>query len=601
LWDEAAVRYQHEQAPNTRLRTSQYVTMRDGVKLATDLYLPKGLAPGKRLPALLCQTRYYRGLELRWPFSRFLSPPRTLYPEFFIDNGYAFVAVDTRGTGASYGHRVSDFSADEVADGAEIVNWIIAQPWSDGKVGSYGVSYAGTTAELLLANMHPAVKAAAVISGSYDFYADIALPGGMVWRAFNAEWSRRSEALDRNELGHLLSWWQALGFKGVRAVDSDPHGMSLAEATREHTGNYRYFSELQRVTYRDDRFGAGTLDTISPFNFHGKIRTAGVPIYSQSGWYDFTYARAGVSRFLTTPNPGSRVTIGPWTHGYVEIDPGHERRSRQFATNFDLLRFFDYYLKGVQSEIDSNPIHYWTVVENKWKSGVAWPPPEAHAVEYFFGPGHTLSTGRPVGSEYDLYRVDSGLGRADYTRWAISNVEDGEGYPKTAPDEASLLVYESGRLTDDTEVTGDPQLTLWLTSNASDGQFFVYLEDVDANGRVAYVTEGLLRGLHRRVAAEAPPYIVQGVWHSYRRGDALPLVPGEAAELEIDLLPISYLFRSGHRIRIALAGADKDHFDPLPGPPPEWRVLRDPAHPSGVVLPVIHPRVRPAKGVTSDR
>jgi uncharacterized protein len=136
-------------------------------------------------------------------------------------------------------------------------------------------------------------------------------------------------------------------------------------------------------------------------------------------------------------------------------------------------------------------------------------------------------------------------------------------------------------------VTGDPQVTLWLTSSASDGQFFVYVEDVDPNGKIAYVTEGLLRGVHRRVATEAPPYIVQGAWHSYRYGDALPLVPGEAAELKIDLLPISYLFRSGHRIRIALAGADKDHFDPLPGPPPEWRVLRDPAHPSRVVLPVI--------------
>src|SRR5271166_6185472 len=104
LWYDAGSRYPPEPAPETRLRTSQYVTMRDGVKLAIDLYLPKGLAPGKRLPTLLCQTRYYRGAELRWPFSRFMSPPQTLYPEFFIDNGYAFVAVDTRGTGASYGN-----------------------------------------------------------------------------------------------------------------------------------------------------------------------------------------------------------------------------------------------------------------------------------------------------------------------------------------------------------------------------------------------------------------------------------------------------------------------------------------------------------------
>src|SRR5215472_3763361 len=89
--------------------------------------------------------------------------------------------------------------------------------------------------------------------------------------------------------------------------------------------------------------------------------------------------------------------------------------------------------------------------------------------------------------------------------------------------------------------------------------------------------------------SQRPHHVAAGAWHSFRRADARPLIPGEATEIKINLMPVSYLFRPGHRIRIALAGADKDHFDPLPGPSPEWHILRDGAHPSRVRLPVIRP------------
>lgn len=572
--------------PDKMTRTSQYLTMRDGVKLAIDFCLPKGLAPGTRLPALLFQTRYYRGTELRWPFSRFMTAPGLMRPEFFVLNGYAFVTVDARGTGASFGSRVSDFSAEEVADGKEIVDWIIRQPWSDGKVGGFGGSYMGITAELLLSNMHPAVKAAAVVESPYDWYADVGLPGGIRWRALNEEWSRRNGWLDQNRMGQLLSWWQSLALKGVRPVDSDPTGAMLAGAVREHAKNYHYFGELQSVTFRDDRFGASTLERVSPFHFQEQIRAAGVPIYSFGGWYDLFPANAPISRFLTVPNAGNRLTIGPWNHNLIEISPGEERRAQAFSVGWEAVKFFDYHLKGIRREADPDPIHYWTVGEEKWKSAATWPPPGAQAVDYYLAPGHTLSTSRPAGGD-DRYRVDNDTGRGNYTRWATPNGDSGEGYIHTSPNDAKLLVYESDPLSDAVEVTGNPELTLWLTSTAADGEFFVYLEDVGAGGKAVYVTEGLLRGLHRRIGTGAAPYVVQGVWHSFQRADAQPLVPGEPAELKINLIPISYLFRPGHRLRVALAGADKDHFDLLPGPAPEWRVLRDPAHPSRIVLPMI--------------
>ena len=95
--------------------------------------------------------------------------------------------------------------------------------------------------------------------------------------------------------------------------------------------------------------------------------------------------------------------------------------------------------------------------------------------------------------------------------------------------------------------------------------------------------------MHRKAGHGTPPYFEPGPWHSFLRADALPLVPGEPAELTFDLLPISYLFRAGHRIRIAVGGADRDHFDPLPDPAPQWEILRSGEHPSRIDLPLMKP------------
>ncbi len=141
--------------------------MRDGVRLAVDVYLPEGLEPGLKVPAILHQTSYHRSHTFRWPLSLVLDRPDPLM-ELFVTRGYAWIDVDARGSGASFGTRPMPWSPDEVRDGADIVNWIIGQPWSNGLVGATGVSYAGTAAEMLLVNRHPAVKAIAPRFSLYD-------------------------------------------------------------------------------------------------------------------------------------------------------------------------------------------------------------------------------------------------------------------------------------------------------------------------------------------------------------------------------------------------------------------------------------------------
>jgi len=124
-----------------------------------------------------------------------------------------------------------------------------------------------------------------------------------------------------------------------------------------------------------------------------------------------------------------------------------------------------------------------------------------------------------------------------------------------------------------------------VSSTAEDGNFIAYLEDVSPDGRVSYVTEGQLRAIHRRLSDREPPYVQTVPYRTFKRRDALPLVPGETAEIVFDLLPTSYLFQKGHSIRLALSGADASHFNPLTDEPPDLRFHRNQAFLSRIDLP----------------
>ena len=131
-------------------------------------------------------------------------------------------------------------------------------------------------------------------------------------------------------------------------------------------------------------------------------------------------------------------------------------------------------------------------------------------------------------------------------------------------------------------------MTLHLRSTHADGAVFVYLEDVTPDGRVLYVDEGQLRLLHRKVSDEEPPFVTVSPYHSYKEADAEPMVPGELADVTFALHPTSVLFRTGHRIRVAIGGADADTFARVPPEgTPVWTVERGPGVAGHIVLPVI--------------
>ena len=599
---------------------SRYLVMRDGVRIAIDLYLPKGLPPDRKLPTILHQTRYHRSMQLRWPFRALLGGKpfdhSTLYGkrrEKFVRRGYAWIDVDARGSGASEGFRVCSWSPDEVRDGAEIVDWIVSQPWSNQRVGAMGISYDGTTAEFLLIHKHPAVRAVAPRFSLYDVYTDIPYPGGIHAQWFTEHWQQMNNALDRNAVHEIAGSWVNWVTTGVHPVDEDKDGSLRAAAIAGHSRNFDVHAEASRLSFRDDISATdpyhaagqpkghlpgeqgeavGSMGVFSPHSYIRDFERSGGAIYSYSGWFDGGYAHAAIKRFLTVRTPGSRLILGPWNHGGGwNCNPLLDPAPSAFDHDTELMRFFDHHLLGVETGIaDERPVHYFTMVQEKWKAADTWPPPGAQTRVYRFGPNNSLDSGQAEKTEaFDEYSVDTTVGTGKDSRWQTQvGIDQPVRYPDRKEQDARLLVYDSPPLEHDIEVTGHPIVTLYVSSTADDGTFFVYLEDVAQNGQVAYVTEGQLRAIHRKISHETPPYKTVAPYRTFMRKDAMPLVPGQVAELIFDLLPTSYRFSKGHRLRVAVAGADSSHFAILPkGRPPTLRVHRGGKYLSAIALPVI--------------
>jgi putative CocE/NonD family hydrolase len=581
---------------------SVYVPMRDGVRLAVEVALPQDLPAGTRIPALLSQTRYWRAMELRVPFQWFLdagalNPHFKDFVPFFISHGYAMVAVDVRGTGASFGTWPYPWAPDSIEDARQIVDWIVAQPWSNGLVGAHGISYLGTTAELLMALEHPAVKAVIPQFNHPDAYLDIAFPGGIFdWR-FIKDWGHFDEILDRNELPEEFGVAARLLVRGVKPVDDDRDRSLLRAAVTEHAANGSAYALASRVECRDDRTEEGgvSFDELAVHRYRAAVARAETVSCGWASWLDAGTADAAIRRFVTFDNAQMAV-IGAWEHGgrfnaspYRPPDaPARPTLPGQWQ---EMMRFFDAYLKDVDNGVrQEKALYYYTLGQEVWKKTPVWPPEGTQMRRWYLAEDGTLSPEKPAGdSGADAYTVDFEASSGDLNRWwEMGVIEDKTVvYGDRADEDRRLLAYTSPPLAEDTEITGYPVVTLYVTSTETDGAFYVYLEDVDEAGRVTYVTEGQLRAIHRRISTDPAPYELQVPYHTFKQADRMPLVPGQVAELAFGLHPTSVLIRKGHRLRIAIAGHDAGTFARIPAEGvPHITVARNRVHASCIDLPV---------------
>jgi uncharacterized protein len=564
---------------NEWVRISQYVAVRDGTRLAVDIFRPsdRGTAVADRLPAVWTHTRYGRANAREGKLATL--PERLPALKTLLRYGYVVAIVDVRGSGASFGSWEGSFSPKETRDAYDVTEWFAAQPWCNGKVGMFGPSYLGSTQLMAASEAPPHLKAIFPQKAPGDIYA-LVYPGGIFRRDFCESWGNGLKALDL--------WITPV------PVDGDDSHKLLNEARKERETNqdvlelalaYRYRDSVDPVTKES------TWAARSPFGHLDAIRRSKIPVYNLGGWFD-TYTRDSILAYANLDNP-KKLVIGPWTHQQEhDLDLGIEN-----------VRWFDRWLKDVDNGIMEEPrIHYYVTGNPKgpgWRSATEWPLPKQRTTAYFFhsGPSHSVASVNdgvltPSVPEHnqgsDRYTVDYKATSGRPSRWSSGYGLGGKefNYGDRGAQDKKGMTYTTEPLATDLEVTGHPIVHLWINSTAKDGDFFAYLEDVDGSGYAHYVTEGCLRASNR--AIHDPPYNFLGLpYHRSFKSDYAEL-PGMPVELVFDMQPTSIQFHQGHRVRVTITCADKDNDDtPRQSPPPKVTVYRSNEHASYVVLPVI--------------
>jgi len=589
---------------------SEYVTMSDGVRLAVSTWLTEEKQCVEPRPAVLITTRYWRAMAFQQD-----NPELQAYYPLAVSlyaQGYILIVADARGSGASFGCREAEMSPAEVDDIGELIDWLSQQDWCDGRVATTGTSYSASTSLFSLVAAPSALKIAVCRAPDFDGYRHLLAPGGIVNLWFVKAWGAATAAQDKNDVKTLFEGGYWLPPKhgtnnvlGVKPVDEDTdgylsysaEGSLLASAIADHKVNFNLAGKEDSLTFIDNILYEHHRVLFDPV-YQKRVEQSNIPVVIRCGWHDAGTQLGALSMFKSFNCP-MRVILGPWNHeGSYRADPfksGDGERAKSYIMDDSralTAKSLDTIFK--QDRLTNNDelfglVEYYTLGENHWKTTKVWPLPQTQIQRLYLARSHLLTAIAPESQQgSDRYCVDPTATTGLDNRWHAQSPDKPILFPDRQQDDRKLLIYETLPLKKDIEITGHPVVSLWIRSTATDGQFFAYLETVDRDGRVRMLTEGQLRGLHRKVSDETPPYFMFGPYHSLKEKDAQPLIPGEVTEITFDLFPISVLLNKGQRIRLAIAGADKDVFAPIPGcENPEIIIERNSAYASYIDLPIV--------------
>jgi putative CocE/NonD family hydrolase len=574
-------------------RTSQYVAVRDGTRLAIDIFRPTagGVLHTEKLPVIWTSKRYQRATVKDDGSLTTIMDSYYRAGAKLIKHGYIIAAVDRRGTGASFGTTTDLSDPRDSLDGYDITEWFAKQPWSSGNIGMFGASYEGEVQLRIAGSAPPHLKAIMPEVSPFDWYW-IVHPGGTEYRVT----------------------FGPKGFAaGIHAQDIDPKNAPvdqdtdrslLMAALAEHKSGNNYAAPSGEMPFRDSihpvtgkqewllRHGGRYTDGISK---------SGIAVYHRVGWF------AGVmldqwAWYLNQKSGPKKMLIGPWGGRGVELDEEHE------LWNTEALRFYDHWLKGVKNGImDEAPIHSsvpssHTRKGTPWREIWKWPLPNQKRTDFFFEAGPSGSIGS-VNDGLLTRRTPPGHSGAKDDYPVKYDLAYGNPRPRLPTDPASPgitpadhssfdklgLTYTTAPLDGDIEVTGHPFARLWVTSTAPDADFFVKLQDVDEKGASTYVTDGTLRASERALG-HAPYEFFDLPWSTNFKTDVKDLPAGKPVEIAIWMNPLSYIFQKGHRIRVTITGSDLAIArSPATDPAPIVSLHRGRDFSSAVNLPIIPP------------
>lgn len=506
---------------------TEMVPMRDGVLLATDVYLPRPLDPSVlpgKVPAVLVRTPYGKG-----------NNAASYYR--FVQRGYAVVVQDVRGREDSEGEWLPMYH--EVEDGDDTLTWIAGQTWSDGSVGMTGGSYLGYVQWAAAASENPHLKAmlSSVCAGSP--FVDIPRRGGcfnsgmLAW-AFMVSGQRSApELMVRDD------WEEVLDIRPLENLPKKALGYDVPFLK----------TWISHMDY-DEIWARG--------NWKERTKSCRVPALIMSGWFDDNGMGTTEALELYEDYKEKKVILGPWMHGgNADYDiHGFALGNNALRYDMDLLSFawLEHYLKGIDNGIEKTPtVEYYTMGTNRWKTAENWPVPGTRElVLYLDGDGENaavsnqgkLSYVKPEAGQYDCYRYDPKHPSTHIVDMSENELEVPEDYTREETRD-DVLCYSTEILKENLTVTGDALAEIYLSSNCEDTDLVVRITDVDQNGRSMKLADGVISAKYRN-QFDRPEF----------------LEAGKVYPVRIRTTKLSHTFLKGHRLRVTITSSAKNFIFP---------------------------------------
>ena len=545
------------------------VPTRDGEQLATDVYLPTGTKE-TRFPTVLVRTPYGKGKD-KDQYYRFLQ------------RGYAVVVQDTRGREDSTGEWMPEYY--EIEDGDDTLNWIAAQPFSNGQVSMTGGSYLGYVQWAAAASGNPHLKAmlSSVCAGSA--FIDIPRRGGCFNSGMLAWAFMMTERRLRADLVAQDNWDEILDIRPLNQIPKQAlgHEVPFLEKWLEHTDMDAFWERG---------------------NWSKRYKGGQVPALIMSGWFDDN--GMGTTEALDLVQSWEKGTwkavLGPWKHsGNAQYDL-HALRLGDNALRYDMdilcMKWLEHFLKGVDNGIEKTPaVEYYTIGENQWKTAESWPV-ETSERKMFYLDGGDIGLGQESGANGTGEACGSGVlsdtlpktsGAEDYVYdpdhpsvHIIDMSENELEVPEDYTDEekrADMLSFSTPVLTEPLTVTGDMLAELYVSCDCPDTDFVVRVCDVDENGRSVKLADGVI-GAKYRNGFDHPEY----------------MEPDEIYKITIRTTKLSNTFLPGHRMRVTITSSaknfifpnsnTKDGFNSKTRQKAHVTVYRGGEHASGIWMPI---------------
>jgi hypothetical protein len=532
----------------------------DGVEISADIFRPDSR---EKFPAILgahCYAQSPQSAPIKPnSFSSFvfLHPNEERGrgwleagdPEFYARRGYVQVIANVRGTGKS-GGRYLWLGPREVQDIYEVIEWLAKQEWCTGKVGMFGVSYFAMIQIRVAALRPPSLGCIFAPWGLTDYYRDSYYHGGILRFqravAFPYEISNgRFVNFAREELGEQ-------GFQeaaGAALEDENIAGVpKLVDILKNPDQGPNTFTANILLNPLDAPFWKERTPDYSKIT---------VPAYIGGCWANYGLHLPGAFRSWENLKGQKMMLIGP----PIYID------RPVYQLQYESLRWFDYWLKGVDTAImDEAPVRLFVEGTNRWRESSDWPLPETKWVPFYLHEGGLLS-------EHE-YWPHEGSDSFEDSQW-----------------QRGSLQYLSPPLVEDTEVIGPIALNLYASSTDTDIFWNVYLKEIDGKGNEKLLTRGWLKGSHREIDEErSQPWTPH---HPHTREE--PLIPNTIYEFNIEVIPTANLFKAGSRILLKISCTDevpKDSIEALSGghlkrqSSSRITVFHDADRPSHVLLPI---------------